>query len=127
MESLPNIFDELVQEDGCILKQTADYDVRAGVATKPIPTSDAISVQVLHALLRTFDLYMKVVIRCKAMILNLSVATTSRVMEFLKRAKSQMQEHIKTQLNIKWDFPDATGKGGTTTKREHCKRALVQQ
>ena len=27
-----------------------------------------------------------------------------------------MQEHIKSNLNIKWDFPDTTGKGGTTTK-----------
>ena len=80
VESLHNIFDDLVQEDGCILKQTADYDVRAGVTTKPIPTSDAKSVQVLHALLHTFDFYMKVVISCKARILNWSVATTSRTM-----------------------------------------------
>ena len=127
VDSVHNIFDALVQEDGCILKKHSDYDVRAGVTIKPIATTDAKSVQVLHALLSTFDPYMKVVTHCKARILQSSVASTSRMMEFLKAAKCQLQEHILGKLNIKRDFPDATGKGGTATKGNTARELLFNK
>ena len=38
-----------------------------------------------------------------------------------------MQEHIKSNLNIKWDFPDTTGKGGTTTKGNTARTLLFNK
>ena len=72
VESLCNIFDDLQQEDGSILKQPKDYDVRGGVTSKPIPSKnhDVKSVQVLHALLHTFDIFMKAAVHVKAGVYN---------------------------------------------------------
>ena len=49
--TLQNIFNDLVQEDGSILKRKSDYNVLGGLTTKPIPTNEVISVQILHVLL----------------------------------------------------------------------------
>ena len=66
-------------------------------------------MQILHALLRTFDLYRKVVVRCKARIIHWSVPEASRMMQFIREAKAQLRDHTHIQLNIKCDFPDSTG------------------
>ena len=39
IEDLFNLFNELEQEDGSILKRKGDYDIRASLTTKPIPTN----------------------------------------------------------------------------------------
>ena len=41
VEDLINLFNELEQEDGKILKRKGDYDIRAGLTTKPIPTNES--------------------------------------------------------------------------------------
>ncbi|KAG1681466.1 hypothetical protein GQR58_011849 [Nymphon striatum] len=46
---------------------------------------------------------------------NESESPLSRNKQLLKAAKSAIQEKIKNNTGIKWDFPDATGKGGITT------------
>ena len=62
IESLLAIFDELETEGGTVLKQKGDYSTRKGLIKKPIASHDVVSVQVLHALLRCFDHFMKTVI-----------------------------------------------------------------
>ena len=62
ISTLHRIFDDL-KKDGIITKQKDDYAVRAGQTMKPIATSDVKSVQVLHGLLRCFDLFMKTVVQ----------------------------------------------------------------
>ena len=65
VNDLHNIFDDLVQEDGTVMKQKDDYDRCGGQTAKTIPTNPVLSVQVHHALLRTFDHYMKCVVMSK--------------------------------------------------------------
>merc|ERR1712096_14367 len=57
---LHSLFEEVTDDDGVIIKHREDYDTRKGLTTKPIPNHEVISVQVLHALLRTFDHFMKI-------------------------------------------------------------------
>ena len=108
VNELHNIFNDLVQEDGTVMKQKDDYDRRAGQTAKPISTNPVLPVQVLHALLRTFDHYMKCVVHVKAGIFDWSESQYSQNKQFLKVAKSQLQEVIKSETGIKWYYPDAT-------------------
>ena len=63
----------------------------------------------------TFDHYMKCVVHVKAVIFDWSLSQYSQNKQFLMVAKSQLQEVIKSVTGIKWDYLDATGKGGTIT------------
>ena len=91
IESLHAVFDELVQDDGKILKKKGDYEHRAGQTFKPITTYDAKTIQILHALLRTFDHFMKVCVHVKARVFDWSESPSSRRSLFLKNAKSELQ------------------------------------
>ena len=64
--------------------------MREGVTTKPIANNDVISQQVLHALLRTFDHYMKIAVRIKAGIFDWSESKTSVNNQFSKHAKQEI-------------------------------------
>ena len=89
VETLYNIFEDLEQDDGTVLRQQKDYDVRGGVMAKPIPSKihDVRSVQVLHALLRTFDHFMETAIHVKAGVFKCGESKTSVYNQFLKIAK----------------------------------------
>ena len=130
IETLHQIFEDLVQEDGTVLKQKEDYPVRRGVTSQPIATNQAFSVQILHALLRTFDHFMKTAVHVKAGVFDWSEAPSHNT-RFLNNAKKELQEKIASETGIQWDIPDKTGKGGTTTTgniaREllHSRRAQI--
>ena len=66
IEKLHDIFNEAVQENGEIAKAKNDYETRKGVTSNPIPTNNVKLVQVLHALLRCFDRFMKTVVQAVA-------------------------------------------------------------
>ena len=91
-----------------------DYSVRQGVTNKPIATNQAFSVQVFHALLRSFDHFMKAVVHVKAGVFDWSEAP-SHNSRFLANTKKDLQEKIAAETGLQWDIPDKTGKGGTTT------------
>ena len=116
IDNILAIFEELVQDDGTLEKHKNDYATRQGVTTKPIATNSVVSQQVLHALLRTFDHFMKTVVHLKAGVLDWSESPSSINMVFLKRAKGQLRERIYADIHgTNWDLPDQAGKGGTTT------------
>ena len=126
VESLHNLFEDLVQEDGSVYKSRNDYEERAGLTSKPVPTNETKSVQVLHALLRCFDHFMKVAVHLKAAVFDWSESPTSVNNLFLKQAKAEIQAHIEVIVGEKWDIPDGTGKGGTTTTGNTARRLLHQ-
>ena len=116
VEDLLNLFDNhLGLEDGTVMKSKGDYDIRAGQTARAIPTNETQSVQVLHALLRSFDFVMKVIVHILAGVYDWSESKSSHNNRFLVAAKGQLQQEIFSFTTQKWDFPDATGKGGTTT------------
>ena len=90
IDSLQNVFNDLVQDDGSILKRRNDYDERGGQTTKPIPTNEVLSVQVLRALLRTFNHYMKTAVHLRAGVFDWSESPTSINKQFLTTAKGQI-------------------------------------
>ena len=126
VESVLNIFEDLVQDDGTVLKQRNDYDRSSGVTTKPIPSKshDVKSTQVLHALLHTFDHYMKCAVHVKAGVFTWTETTGSYNSKFLKNAKFGIQKGIVDKCGEKGDYPDQTGKGGTTTTSKTGRRIL---
>ena len=124
VEELHSLFEELVQDDGSIQKKSRDYDQRAGLTSKPVPTNETKSVQVLHALLRCFDHFMKVAVHLRAAVFDWSESPSSINKQFLKKAKLEIQAYIEEFVGEKWDIPDGTGKGGTTTTGNTARRIL---
>ena len=113
-----------MQDDGSILKASGDYSTRAGLTTKPIPTDDCMSVQVLHALLRGFDHFMKINVHLSAGVYDWSETPTSRSKEFLQKYKQIIQNKLFEKCGEHWDLPDQTGKGGTTTMGNTARKIL---
>ena len=124
VDSLQNIFNDLVQEDGSILKRNSDYDVRGGLTTKPVPTNEVLSLQILHALLRVFDQWMKTNVHLCAEVFDWSESPKSVNREALDIAKKDIQKKILEETGVRWDFPDQAGKGGTTTTGNTARRIL---
>ena len=109
------IFEDLVQEDGSVFREKNDYNVHQGVPSKSIATNQAFSVQVMHALLRSFDYFMKTAVHVKAAVFDWSESPLSHNSRFLTNAKKSLQEKIAVETGLQWDIPDKTGRGGTTT------------
>ena len=124
IQSLHAIFNELEQEDGSLLKRRNDYSVRAGVTARPIATNQVVSIQVLHALMRSVDFYMKIIVHLSACVFEWSESKASHNNRFLERARTDLQKKIKDSTGIKWDYADATGESGTTTTGNNCRRLL---
>ena len=112
IDELHSFFSEVVQQDGEVAKAKNDYEARKGVTSRPIPTKDVKSVQVLHALLRCFDHFMKILIHVNVGVFDWSESTSSNNVLFSIRVKSELQERIQLEVHgIKLDFPDSTEKG----------------
>ena len=122
--SLHAIFNDLEQEDGSLLKQPDDYDVRAGVTARPIANNQVVSIQVLHGLMRSVDMFMKIIVHLVACVFDWSESKTSHNHRFLEQARTDLQKKIKDATGIKWDYADATGQSGTTTTGNNCRRLL---
>ena len=124
VKSLHAIFSDLEQEDGSVLKQKNDYSVRAGVTARPIANNQVISIQVLHGLMRSVDMFMKIVVHLVACVFDWSESKASHNHRFLEKARTDLQHKIKDATGIKWDYADATGQSGTTTTGNNCRRLL---
>ena len=124
---MKDIFEALVQEDGTIKKSAQDYNIRQGQTTKPIVEHQAPSVQVLHAVLRCFDHFMKVVVHMSAGVHIWTETKLSRSTPFLEAEKKKVQEAILKETGIKWDFVDSSGQGGTTTTGNVARALLFEK
>ena len=114
VQDMINIFSDIGLDDGSVKKIKDDYDSRAGQTGEPIPTNEVQSVQVLHALLRCFDFVMKIIIHLKANVYEWSEAKTSHYYQFLTGEKAQLQQDLLGFNGVKWDIPDGS-RGGTST------------
>ena len=117
IETMNGIFEDL-SENGTIVKRNKDYGVRQGQIEKPIPENQEalMTMQVLHGMLRSFDHLMKLIVHVEAGIFDWSEEKSSNNHAFIKQKKLELQAFIFERLNQKWDQPDSTGKGGTTTQ-----------
>ena len=93
---------------------------------QPISTKEVISVQVLHALLRSFDHFMKIAFHLRAGVFYWSKPSTCFNRRFLVNAKEETQFHIEEILGERWCFPHGAGKGGTSTTESTARRILHQ-
>ena len=92
---------------------------RLGVTQQPLLNEEhmVLMVSPLHALLRTFDFVLKLLVLLRA---NIDVWTENKKQlgerfESFKRAKNEVIAHVKEKTNITIEVPDSTGKGGTST------------
>ena len=127
IESMQQVFIDLVDENGVVTKRPNDYAVRAGQTAEPIADSDVRSVQVLHALLRCFDHFMKVVVRINAGVFYWTEAKTDPSNRFLDAEKAKLQQKILQRTGIKWNFADATGHSGNTTTGNVVRKLLYSE
>lgn len=124
VSNLHSIFEDIVDQDGEIVKHRNDYDSRKGLTAKPIANHEVVSVQVLHALLRTFDHFMKIAVHLRAEFLEWTESDSSIYHQFLVAAKKEIQTKLDEVIGEKWDFPDKAGKGGTSTTGNTARRIL---
>ena len=95
VEDLLHLFDDhLGLEDGSVMKSKGDYEIRAGQTVRAIPTNETQFVQVLHALLRSFDVVMKVIVHILAGVYDWSKSKASHNSRFLVAAKEELQQEI---------------------------------
>ena len=121
---LKSLFAEVTDDDDVIIKHRDDYATRKGLTTKPIPNHEVTSVQVLHAMLRTFDHYMKIAVHLRAEVFEWTESDSSHYHRFLVAAKQEIQTKLNDILGERWDFPDGTGKGGTSTTGNTARNIL---
>ena len=120
IDSLHNVFNELVGEDGSIRKSTNDYDIRAGQTKRTIATNQVVSTQVLHALMRSTDMFLKTVVHVLAAVFEWSESKSSWNNQFLEAAKVHLQQKILGQTGIRWDYADPTGHGRSAITGNIC-------
>ena len=53
-----------------------------------------------------------------------SESPTSHNKQFLVNAKKDIQKKIQDEIGVQWDFPDPTGKGGTSTTGNTARNIL---
>ena len=124
VDNLHSIYEKLVNEAGEVQKRPDDYEGRQGVTTKPIATTSIPSGQVLYAVLRTNDQFMKVVVHLGAGVEKWSEAKHLATSRFLDAQKRRLQEVLMDAHAIKWDYVDSTGQGGSTTTGNVARKLL---
>lgn len=116
INSMHAIFDDLYDPDVDTIKKMPNvYDVQAGQTHKPIPEVEVRPVQVLHALLRCFEHWIKVIYHLIAGIKRWTESKYDKGYQFIELAKHQLQHKIQSATGESWDFVDGTGHGGSST------------
>ena len=85
------IFLDLVELDGEVKKRANYYEARAGQTAQPIADYDVFSVQVLHAVLRSFDHLMKIIVNINAGVLYWTESKTDPSHQFLENEIRRIQ------------------------------------
>ena len=67
---------------------------------------------------------MKTAVHLRARVFDWSESPTSINKQFLTRAKGEIQKKIHDEIAEQWDYPDQTGKGGTTTTGNTARNVL---
>ena len=111
-------------------RKKGDYDTRKGVTQEPITKEDINNLHPLHNLLRCFGWIFKICYHATAGHFSWSEAKLdvsnriSRALQFLKKAKEEIQERVKEQTSITLEKADPTGHGGTSTTGNIAKLML---
>ena len=116
VQTMHQIFDNF-EVDGEIFKVIGDYEQRQGQCFQPIPNheQELTSHQILHGLLRPVDNFMEAITNVYAGLYSWSKPKGGYNITIFNQYKGRLRQHIKDETGLKWDEPDPTGKGGTTT------------
>ena len=95
VNNVQDLFEEIGQEDGSVAKSRIDYGTRKGLTHKPIPNHEVISVQVLHALLRTFDHVMKIAVRLRVEVFEWTESEGSHNHQSQRKVKEKFRRKSK--------------------------------
>ena len=127
IDTLHSIFDHLEQEDGSICKNDGDYPTRTGLTNRPIATNPVKTIQVLHGLMRSCNVFMKIVVHVIAAVYTWTESKSSHYHTFLESTKRKLQKDLDDEYGIKWDFADSSGQNGSTTTGNICRRLLFDE
>ena len=127
LESTRALAAMLMNEKGDIPTKSGDWDSRFGVMRPPTVEKEVESTQTLHMLLRVTDWVLKLTYHEIACVSHWSEGVNMRDLSFIKQSKQLVQNHMKENTGLKVDYPDSTGKGGTTTSGNTCRRILFHK
>lgn len=127
LEGTKELVATLLNSSGEIPTKPGDWDTRFGVMRPPTVEKEVESTQGLHLLLRTTDWFLKLCYHEIACVTHWSETVSMRDLTFIKQAKSLVQNQMKIRTGLKVAFPDSTGKGGTTTSGNVCRRLLFDK
>ena len=94
-----------------------DFQSRLGVTQEPLIDADLQMISPLHTMLRTWDFIIKIIFFIRAEMYTFS--TEANILkgkcDDYKKAKKDLIDIVKKEMNIIIQVPDSTGKGGTST------------
>lgn len=107
------MYEDLVDEDGNVVKRRGDYSKRLGLTQCPITGVSIKTFPILHALLRGFDFCLKILHKLNA---GVTSWKDGKILAgHVNEAKKRVREIIKNKTGVAVDQPDSVGAGGTTT------------
>ena len=109
IDELNLLYEDLVDEDGNVVKRRGDYSERLGLTQCPITGVSIKTFPILHALLQCFNFCLKLLYK-----LNTGVTSWKKgkiLAERVNEVNKRVREIIKNKTGVAVDQPDSTGAG----------------
>ena len=121
-ENSIDLYNDLVQEGGEILRSAGDYDTRKGLTQKPLTTSDQHSICILHSYLNVLKWFLKLLYRCNQTFESW-IEKQTILGEPIRVGKERVQESLFQERGLVLDkVGGANDKGGTSNDGNQARR-----
>ena len=121
-ESTIQLYEKLVNKDGEIPRKTGDFETRQGMTSKPITTSDQMSITITHSYINGTTWFLKVLYRCHADHPQW-IESTGPSGDPIRKSKEEVLKKIRLETGLILDQCSTAGsKGGTTTNGPQGRR-----
>ncbi|CAF1096979.1 unnamed protein product [Didymodactylos carnosus] len=121
-EKTVQLYKEMIEEKGEIVRRKNDYEVRAGLTTEPLSSSDHHYITLTHQYINGTTWFLNIFYRIKANLLMWAIRGEDSQSK-LKAAKQSVLKHIEEYTGLKLDQCDSSsGNRGTSTTGSQGRR-----
>lgn len=121
-EKTVQLYKEMIEEKGQIVRKKNDYEVRAGLTTEPLSTSDHHYITLTHQYINGTTWYLNIFYRISSNLLVWTIRGEENQAK-LKVAKYSVLKHIEENTGLKLDQCDSSsGNTGTSTTGSQGRR-----
>ncbi|CAF4412444.1 unnamed protein product, partial [Didymodactylos carnosus] len=121
-EKTLKLYEEMIEEKGKIVRRQNDYDIRGGLTTEPLSSSDHHYITLTHQYINGTTWFLNIFYRITANLLVWAVRGEEN-QEKLKKANQAVLKHIEDATGLKLDQCDSSsGNTGTSTTGSQGRR-----